>query len=137
LGEVIIYDAEINKDGQPVELPPRRTEPYTYSRFKIGDGITTVVDLPFSLNAELDGRLRGYTVNDINVAISPGGTVALYGNGELYSEVYAGDGRILLGAGRYDEEYNTHEDMVELHNGKFTFNDKEIATKDYVDESIT
>jgi hypothetical protein len=50
-GELIIYDIEVDKDGNTLELPTDeiygRTTPYTYERIKIGDGIHTVSDLPF------------------------------------------------------------------------------------------
>ena len=50
-GELIIYDIEVDKDGNTLELPTDeiygRTEPYTYERIKIGDGINFVTDLPF------------------------------------------------------------------------------------------
>lgn len=46
-GEIIIYDSEIDNKGTVLQLPEGRTSPYTYSRFKIGDGFTTVQNLPF------------------------------------------------------------------------------------------
>ena len=46
-GEIIIYDVEIDKDGNVLTLPDGRTTPYTYQRLKIGDGITTISELPF------------------------------------------------------------------------------------------
>ena len=51
-GEPIIYDAEIGEDGETLTLPTGRTKPYTYARFKIGDGITKVTELPFSTEYE-------------------------------------------------------------------------------------
>ncbi len=57
-GEFIIYDIEVDKDGNTLEdaegkllLPEGRTVPYIYERFKIGDGKTPVTDLPFTINA--------------------------------------------------------------------------------------
>jgi hypothetical protein len=47
-GELIIYDIEVDADGNTLELPEGRTEPYTYERSKIGDGKTVVSALPFS-----------------------------------------------------------------------------------------
>ena len=47
-GELIIYDIEIDSDGNTLALPEGRTTPYSYSRFKIGDGILNVNDLPFT-----------------------------------------------------------------------------------------
>ena len=61
-GEFIIYDIEVDEDGNDItqiidgvektvyELVGRTT-PYTYERFKIGDGKTPVTDLPFTINA--------------------------------------------------------------------------------------
>lgn len=49
-GEVIIYDPEVDVDGNILTLPEGRTEPYTYSRFKIGDGVHLVSALPFTLD---------------------------------------------------------------------------------------
>ena len=47
-GELIIYDIEVDSTGNTLELPTDRTTPYTYARFKIGDGITNVNTLPFA-----------------------------------------------------------------------------------------
>ena len=49
-GEVIVYSAEKNTDT----LPAGRSTPLPFSRFKVGDGVTNVADLPFSgaANAE-------------------------------------------------------------------------------------
>ena len=46
-GELIIYDTEVAQDGTILTLPEGRSTPYTYERFKLGDGINTVVNLPF------------------------------------------------------------------------------------------
>jgi hypothetical protein len=48
--ELIIYDKEVDANGNTLELPEGRQEPYTYERFKIGDGITNVNELPFATN---------------------------------------------------------------------------------------
>lgn len=42
-GELIIYDREFSN----ADLPSGRTELITYTRFKIGDGVTLAKDLPF------------------------------------------------------------------------------------------
>lgn len=47
-GELIIYDIEVDADGNTLALPSGRTTPYTYQRFKIGDGINNVKNLPFA-----------------------------------------------------------------------------------------
>jgi hypothetical protein len=47
-GELIVYDVEVDSSGKTLELPEGRTIPYTYERFKIGDGINIPVNLPFA-----------------------------------------------------------------------------------------
>lgn len=56
-GELIIYDAEVDANGQTLTLPTGRTTPYTYERFKIGDGKTVVSSLNFAVSSEADLRL--------------------------------------------------------------------------------
>lgn len=46
-GELIIYDVEVDAEGNTLALPSGRTTPYTFARLKIGDGITAVNELPF------------------------------------------------------------------------------------------
>lgn len=48
-GELIIYDSEIDADGSVLGHPADR-DPYDYARFKIGDGVTNVNELPFVLD---------------------------------------------------------------------------------------
>lgn len=66
-GELIIYDTEVDANGQTLTLPTGRTTPYTYERFKIGDGKTTVSNLNFAASSEADLRLVEdlYTYADI------------------------------------------------------------------------
>lgn len=54
-GQIIIYDSEVDAQGNTLTdaegkllLPEGRTTPYTYARQKIGDGIHTVIELPFN-----------------------------------------------------------------------------------------
>ena len=42
-GEIIVYNAETETDA----LPEGRNERITYERFKIGNGVDNVNDLPF------------------------------------------------------------------------------------------
>ena len=42
-GEMIVYDVDEN---------------YSYQRFKLGDGITTIVNLPFVINKNLENILN-------------------------------------------------------------------------------
>lgn len=57
-GEIIVYDIEVDNNGNILDLTgTNRTEPYTYERFKIGDGITKVNDLPFVMQ-DLEEYIR-------------------------------------------------------------------------------
>ena len=56
-GEQVIYDIEVDKDGNVLELPEGRTEPYVCQRIKYGDGIHTVSDLPFTYQTEKDLKI--------------------------------------------------------------------------------
>lgn len=49
-GELIIYDVEVDSNGNTLELPSGRTVPYTFQRLKIGDGVTNVNSLPFAMS---------------------------------------------------------------------------------------
>lgn len=49
VGEIIVYDKEIDDNGNSLSLPEGRTTPYTYARIKIGDGKRNAHDLPFSI----------------------------------------------------------------------------------------
>jgi hypothetical protein len=48
VNEPIVYDIEVNENGEKLQLPDGRSTPYTYQRFKMGDGIHLAKDLPFS-----------------------------------------------------------------------------------------
>ncbi len=52
-GELVIYDKEVDADGKILELPEGRSEPFKYERYKIGDGVININDLPF-MTAEAD-----------------------------------------------------------------------------------
>jgi hypothetical protein len=58
-GELIVYDKDNN---------------YSYERFKIGDGVTTVVNLPFYLENEIENILQEIsgikTILDTKVSVS-------------------------------------------------------------------
>lgn len=45
--EPIVYDIEIDENGEVLKLPQNRTTPYVYQRIKFGDGFTGVNELPF------------------------------------------------------------------------------------------
>ena len=47
-GEIIVYDAEVDGDGNALALPGSRLDAITYERFKIGNGYTTINELPFA-----------------------------------------------------------------------------------------
>lgn len=59
-GEQVIYDREIDADGNILALPEGRTEPINYQRLKLGDGILNVNELPFISN-ELLQIAKEYT----------------------------------------------------------------------------
>jgi hypothetical protein len=65
-GELIIYDIEVDASGNILELPSGRTEPYTYERFKIGDGKTVVSDLPECGSTGIPANYELITVADID-----------------------------------------------------------------------
>lgn len=56
-GEIIIYDIEVDENGNTLELPEGRTTPYKDERFKIGDGKKLVEDLPFIGHSDADLKL--------------------------------------------------------------------------------
>ena len=69
-GEIIVYDTEVDASGNTLTLPADRTTPYNYERFKIGDGITLIKNIPFALDgaveealtqAKVSGEFDGYT----------------------------------------------------------------------------
>lgn len=77
-GELIVYDIEVDESGEPLDaayddiskelFPGNRTTTYTYERFKIGDGINNVNDLPFAGGAdERDIRLSADIWTDTTV----------------------------------------------------------------------
>lgn len=53
-GELIVYDCEVDANGNTLELPNDRTIPYNYVRFKVGDGQTLINDLPYFLQSQTD-----------------------------------------------------------------------------------
>ena len=71
VGELIIYDTEVDAAGNSVVAVVNgiskkayehagRTSPYTYERFKVGDGINKPKDLPFiSMTPEERSKLSG------------------------------------------------------------------------------
>jgi len=56
-GEIIVYDIEVDANGNNLTLPSGRTTPYTYERFKIGDGKTLVSSLPFVMESISDAEI--------------------------------------------------------------------------------
>ena len=71
-GELIVYLKEVDSSGNilktkkngvdtpVVPLPGTggRTLPYAYDRFKVGDGVTSINDLPFVVDAEFNARIQ-------------------------------------------------------------------------------
>ena len=64
-GEVIVYSAENNNDI----LPVGRTTLLPFSRFKVGDGVTNVADLPFS-GTEVANNVANSLILKINTPSS-------------------------------------------------------------------
>lgn len=68
-GEIIIYDAEVDANGNELtgvrdssgNLPGSRTEPITTARIKVGDGRRNVIALEFASNAEIVPVTQGGT----------------------------------------------------------------------------
>ena len=58
-GEIIVYDID---------------DSHTYERFKIGDGIKTVIDLPFALDSTLESILH----IENNVVYADAGRITAY-----------------------------------------------------------
>lgn len=63
-GEIIIYEAEaiLSEDGiitpkTGVTIPSDRSFYYTFPRTKIGDGVTKIGLLPFSVTTEIDSMV--------------------------------------------------------------------------------
>jgi hypothetical protein len=73
-GELIVYDIEVDAngdiltgtvDGEIVRLLPEdRIEPYLYERFKLGDGIHTVNNLPFIAEEKSQVQIIVWDDND-------------------------------------------------------------------------
>lgn len=62
-GEIIVYDRDDNVTDELLKGP------YTYARFKIGDGATLVSDLPFIDASTLSGASLETTLNNSNIEI--------------------------------------------------------------------
>ena len=67
LGEIVFYDPEIDENGNPdpSKLPDgEEREPITYSRQKVGDGISKIKDLPLSGVTDVNYQLATEAVED-------------------------------------------------------------------------
>ena len=87
-GEIIVYDVEIDSEGNTLTLPDGRTEAYTYERFKMGDGIQNVNDLPFMIDKITDDEIDELCFDD-NISfddIITGGTSGGSGNTVYFGE---------------------------------------------------
>jgi hypothetical protein len=105
-GEQVIYDAEIDANGNTLELPSGRSAPYSYPRVKIGDGVRTVNQLPFPtvsadevLNIVIPKSKNLFNVEaikespwiDNNVSISDGSLWLYNGSGGFYTDLTLSD----------------------------------------------
>jgi hypothetical protein len=57
-GELIIYDSEVDSEGNILELPAKRNWPYLYERVKIGNGRDFLKDLKFYSTEEGSGEIK-------------------------------------------------------------------------------
>jgi hypothetical protein len=110
-GELIIYDCEIDKDGVTLALPEGRTTPYTYERFKIGDGKTPVSALPFaSGNTDSDSSDVSAQLAAHNVDSAAHGAIRLSIN-NLNTRLDTQDARIDNSA-MFDKSFGIGPDTV-------------------------
>lgn len=86
VGELIIYDIEVDASGNVLTdsqgkpmLPDDRATPYTYQRFKMGDGIKPVNDLPFYV-LEADNLTFD---DDITITTAVGNIALVNGSGTI------------------------------------------------------
>ena len=59
-GELVIYDKEVDVEGNILALPEGRTTAFTYERIKVGDGITAINALPFAFSTAFIGTRADY-----------------------------------------------------------------------------
>ena len=110
-GELIIYDSEIDADGSVLDHPADR-DPYDYARFKIGDGLTSVNELPFALDNHThtasqitdvewmatrvptestillqETTVSSSIVNGVTTPLQEGAQYVVYWNGEAFHQV--------------------------------------------------
>lgn len=141
-GEIIVYDIEVDENGEVLKdsnenslLPEGRTIPYIHERFKIGDGITNVNDLPFvkDLKNLNDGKGNGALEqlhdteswtgidadgNEVNYNTEASGKFSIIYGGKSYAEggrslaggtksVAKGSGSLAFGDTNYAVDYAT------------------------------
>ena len=90
-GEWIIYDKEVDSEGNTLALPEGRTTAFTYERFKIGDGVTPINDLAFALKEYT--KLSEFE-NDLDI-ITPEVMLSILDEVQLAQPVADGDNSIL------------------------------------------
>ena len=75
-GETVVYDIEIDADGKMLEdvLPDGRLIPYTYERFKVGDGVHTVNELPFL--SHFNGEIQEFKVFEEDNLFNPNSVIS-------------------------------------------------------------
>lgn len=62
-GELIVYLKEIDPEtGNVCKLPEGRSVPYTYDRFKLGDGYNNVNDLDFIITGSSEAPEQPQTI---------------------------------------------------------------------------
>lgn len=130
-GEIIIYDPEIElaADGTEVipdaayveykgnkVLPSARELPYTFARFKIGDGIHTVKQLPFTAVVNLRDGL-----GENSIQLRNSGSIA------------GGKNAVAFGKGTYAGAYGYHYSHIDFENHKIRITSSEDSVKPSTD----
>lgn len=124
--EIVVYDKEVDINGKTLvdesgnpRLPEGRNEPYIYARFKFGDGITNVNELPFSNSVGENGLALIPGDGQSSIVQKQGG--AYNSRGQAFSQSTAnGVNAVSLGA----------NNTVDGTNGFTTGHDNEVYQYD-------
>lgn len=132
-GELIIYDKEVDANGNTLELPSDRVTPYTHERLKLGDGVTLINDLPFIDIKGKDGTSGVYVGSGdmpegYNVQIDP--------DGDIEVDLLAKIDEVLVEAKTYvDEEIENLNVVTKVDEALAeakAYTDKELAEFDFI-----
>ena len=114
--EPIIYDIEVDSNGNTLELPEGRTTPYTYERIKIGDGIHLAKDLPFSIQKG-DWNQFDETAPDYIKNRTHGKQVEIFTGDISINEDYSKE-YIYIGT-NFGNKYDFESDLVRVFDGEY------------------